>query len=63
MDTRVLETNLRKVVEDYKNATDAQFNEHSNTSATEADLAMLAQQTHFTLTEFEKAIVSYLKEI
>lgn len=63
MDTRVLETNLRKIVEDFKNTTALEYNEYSDSLVTEADLAMLAKQTHFTLLEFEKAIVSYLKEI
>lgn len=47
-----MEQELRNVVEEYKNAVNAQFNEFSDAPATEADLAMLASQVHVTLAKF-----------
>ena len=47
-----MEQELRNVIEEYKNAVKAQFDEFSKEPATKADLAMLASQVHTTLTDF-----------
>lgn len=63
MDTRVLETNLRKVAEEYKDAVKLEYNEYSDAPVTEADLVKLASHTYSTITDINKCIVEYLKKI
>lgn len=56
-----LEKNLDKVLNDFSSEIRSEYDDYSKTPANNGDIATVARQTFYTLNEFKKEIIKYLK--
>ncbi len=61
MDINTLEKNLDKALDDFSHEISSEFDDYSKTPAVGGDIATVARQTFYTLNEFKKEIIKYLK--
>ena len=61
MSKKDLQHSLDNALKDFADEMRTNFNEQSQEPATKADIAEIARQTFYALSEFEKAILNYLE--
>lgn len=57
-----LDTDLKKILDDFSNEIRSNYQEDSSKPVTEHDINELARQTFYIMNEFRKEIVKYLGE-
>ena len=62
MNIKDLDNKLISVLQEYSERMRTSYKEDSNTPIAEADIAEYARQTFYTLDDFRKAIIEFLKE-
>lgn len=56
-----LEKKLDKALDDFSSEIRSEYDDYSKTPANSGDIATIARQTFYTLDEFKKEIIKYLK--
>ncbi len=61
MDIKTLEEKLDKAINDFSDEIRSEYDDYDKTPANYGDIATVARQTFYTLNEFKKEIIEYLK--